>query len=236
MDPDFDTVVLSPHLDDAALSCADHLMQWRRAGERIVVVTVFSSFRSERPSPHLSTVLSALGLGSVDEYERLRNTEDAEAMTLLGVDRRLLGFVDAGCRAQRGEPLYPEIADLLSGRPSESDTGLDRKLRASIADLTRRARVIAPLGVGNHVDHVLVRDAARATVAPERLRYYVDFPYARNPLRWSRMTLRMALHGPRSFKAISRHKRKVIATYATQTGFLFRSCPRYPEILIGSRH
>jgi hypothetical protein len=38
--------------------------------------------------------------------------------------------------------------------------------------------VLAPLGVGHHVDHREVREAATALVEPGRLLYYEDRPYA----------------------------------------------------------
>jgi hypothetical protein len=41
------------------------------------------------------------------------------------------------------------------------------------------AQIVAPLAVGNHVDHQLVRRAAERHFGRETLRYYEDYPYAR---------------------------------------------------------
>ncbi len=44
-------------------------------------------------------------------------------------------------------------------------------------ELPEDARVVAPLGIGNHVDHELTRKAANRLGIP--LTFYADYPYAR---------------------------------------------------------
>ena len=47
---------------------------------------------------------------------------------------------------------------------------------ATETTISRRAS--APLAIGGHVDHRIVHRAARETIAPARLWFYEDFPYA----------------------------------------------------------
>jgi hypothetical protein len=44
-------------------------------------------------------------------------------------------------------------------------------------DLPQRNIVLAPLGVGNHVDHRITRQAATSTIDAETLTFYEEFPY-----------------------------------------------------------
>jgi hypothetical protein len=50
--------------------------------------------------------------------------------------------------------------------------GLAQRLRG----LPRRGQIVAPLAVGNHVDHQIVRQAAEEAFGGELL-YYEDYPY-----------------------------------------------------------
>src|ERR1019366_5047368 len=91
---------------------------------------------------------------------------------------------------------------VVSGRVAPADAGTLRDACEFIQRLAcpGPALVLAPLGVGGHVDHVLVRTAAEWSGA--RVVYYSDFPYnqrhraeetfvRRNGLieaRWSRAT------------------------------------------------
>ena len=59
-----DSVYLSPHLDDVAISCPARILEERAEGRRVLVVTLFSK-----------------GPG-----ERVRKREDRRAMRLLGAD------------------------------------------------------------------------------------------------------------------------------------------------------
>ncbi len=72
-------------------------------------------------------------------------------------------------------PLYRR--DIISGRIAPADAGTLH----GVSDVIQRLAcpgpglVLAPLGIGGHVDHVLVRTAAERSGA--RVGYYSDFPY-----------------------------------------------------------
>jgi LmbE family N-acetylglucosaminyl deacetylase len=148
-------LVLSPHLDDAVLSCPVYLQRLVRDGVEVRVVTVFTQG---------------------EPLHRTRRAEDRRALAELGGAATHLGFLDAPFRS----PQYSGFCGIVFGRAREYPSTV-RLVAERIARLTARwqpVSVIAPLAVGNHVDHRVVRDAALAGVPPGQLLFYEDRPYA----------------------------------------------------------
>ncbi len=187
-----ETVYLSPHLDDAVLSCGARIAYEVAAGHCPLVVTVFTADEPETPPSPLAADLRRWWNLPVGEVMLRRRAEDAEATRRLGADRALLDLPEAPYRLSAdGAPYYATL-DSLFGAPAPADeeaivAALDRRIR----ELPPHRRVVAPLGVGGHVDHLLVRRAAE-TVAAGRLLYYEEFPY----VEWKRLALRRALGRP----------------------------------------
>lgn len=143
------TLFLSPHLDDAVLSCPVSIQR-----SRAVIATVFS----EGP------------------VHQLRREEDHRAADTLGARVLHLGFTDAPFRSEE----YRSFEGILFSTGCEYTTA-KAAVAAELADTVGAlgpARVLAPLAVGNHVDHRLVRDAALASVPPDLLWWYEDRPYS----------------------------------------------------------
>jgi LmbE family N-acetylglucosaminyl deacetylase len=226
-------LVVSPHLDDAALSCADHALRWQAAGHVVHVLTLFSA-AGPWPSP-----LLGLTPGDVAAAEALmarRRAEDHQALHRLGFACEHLGLIDAGFRGDT-TPHFQSLAHLLSGSCGPGGQQLVHQaahlLRERVAAATG---VLAPLGVGGHVDHVITRLACEAAAPAHALVYYADMPYARAPWRWTAPLLRQALTWRRSWHWISPRKRQALAAYASQMPALFRRPPHFPELLLWPRN
>ena len=153
-------VVLSPHLDDAVLSCFAVLFrpdtaQSTSQSTTVTAVTVFAGV----PDPGTTGTWDALqGVGRSDEHMRDRIADDLDVMAGLGVQAVHLPLLDQQYRTRR----------LTS-----------RSLARRLEQHTEGAHVYAPAGFGQHPDHVLVRDAAlRAFAGMASLRLYADLPYA----------------------------------------------------------
>ncbi len=156
-------VVLSPHLDDAILSCGALIADASRCGVDVVVLTVFNG----RPIPPLSDAARGLharcGLAdeqAIDERER----EDDLALGLVGARTKRLGLPEALYRKRGdGTPTYHAEAEIFEvGVKSEQEAlvVVDKSIGDEIATI-RPDMVLAPLGVGGHIDHLLVSSAAR---------------------------------------------------------------------------
>lgn len=152
---------LSPHLDDAVLSCAGRIQAEVRDGHRVVVATVFSAGgRTEASRRH---------------YDR-RRVEDREATQLLGAEPLWLDLPDAPFRRDYYR-CYREIC--FETHPDDVGYAdeVARYVHALCAEVNP-VRLYAPLGVGTHIDHRLTLAAAQAQARPSSVTYYEDRPYA----------------------------------------------------------
>ncbi|ABY34343.1 MAG TPA: GlcNAc-PI de-N-acetylase [Chloroflexus aurantiacus] len=171
-------IVLSPHLDDAALSCGGSLAAAVAAGEPVLVVTICTA------TPPTDMQFSALaqqfhadwGL-SPTMVMQTRCREEETALSILGADGVWVGALDA---IYRMPEVYNSRAALF-GEPAAGDP-----LFTTLHDLCHQLRhrfphatVYAPLGVGNHVDHQLTCLAAATIEGP--VMWYEDFPYVVRP-------------------------------------------------------
>lgn len=170
-----DLLVLSPHLDDAALSCGGLIHARVRSGAQVRVATPFAGDLPEGLGEFAKATLERMGLQPEDASAR-RRKEDEVACRILGVELDHGDFTDAVARrGADGAVLYGGPEALLQ-EPSEDDAPLVGELADWFRGLGHFEQILAPLGVGGHVDHRLVRRAAEEAF-PEGLRYYEDFPY-----------------------------------------------------------
>jgi LmbE family N-acetylglucosaminyl deacetylase len=174
----FDALYLSPHFDDAVLSCGAQIYDRSQRGERVAVVTVCAA---SAPS-ELSPFAAALHARWKEAGDFDRAAEDREALALLGATPIHLPFHDCIYRrAPSGEWLYTSEAAIF-GPVSPHETALVDRLVEAFERVGSRpgAAVLIPRAIGNHVDHQLVRTAGetccRAQGRP--FQYYADFPYA----------------------------------------------------------
>jgi LmbE family N-acetylglucosaminyl deacetylase len=178
------SIFLSPHPDDAVLSCGGTIYRLAENGYRPIVITLFGG---DRP---IGTPLSDFArelhqrwqLG--DTAPAARREEDRAACDRLGAMLIHLPFADAvyrvepvtqRCLYNSEEAIFGPVRETdIIGRVAEA---LHSKLRLAGSSV----RVFVPLTAGRHVDHVITRAAA------ERLKieldYYEDYPYAEQPDR-----------------------------------------------------
>ena len=153
LDPQAPALVLSPHWDDAVLSCWSVLS----ASDELSVVNVFAALP---PAGRRGPWEALAGLADSRERARARLEEDAGALAL------------AGRRAHNLE--LPEIQQ----REGPDAVGLPALLRALAQAVPRASRVYAPAGIGGHVDHVLTRRCAlRLLERGMPVTLYAELPY-----------------------------------------------------------
>ncbi len=152
-----DTIILSPHFDDAVLSCWDLLAG---AGERADEVLVVNVFAGEPPTGTLGWWDRLAGATDSAAAVRMRIEEDRQALALAGRMAVNLPFLDSQYR--QGDQAPGEIVEALRG--------------VLVAD----ARIYAPASLGDHHrDHAAVRAAALALHAEgTNVALYADLPHA----------------------------------------------------------
>ncbi|GAB4520017.1 MAG: PIG-L family deacetylase [Anaerolineae bacterium] len=171
---------LSPHLDDAVLSCGGTMHRLARDKADVVVLNVMAGDPpSPLPdSPLIQTLHQRWAAG--ENPVMARRAEDREAIEALGATVDYLPWPDCIYRTHGGAVLYPNGDGDIFGEIHPDDPA-----RALIASALPQAHedattLYAPLGVGHHVDHQLVRDWAVALAARYTnltIYFYEDYPY-----------------------------------------------------------
>jgi LmbE family N-acetylglucosaminyl deacetylase len=174
-------VYLSPHLDDAVLSCGGLICRQSRRGDEVIVMTICAGPAPAAPSD-FARLLHARWLADATETDpmALRRREDEAACAFLGVRPLHLALHDGIYRRDAGGRwLYAEETALWGPPdPADDPTVWQVELEAWLERL-QPDFVYAPLAVGNHVDHQLTRQVAERWVAVGRpVLFYEDFPYS----------------------------------------------------------
>ncbi len=163
---------LSPHLDDVAFSCGGLVAQLGDAGWRTIMATAFT--RSVlNPTGFALTCQTDKGLGPDMDYMALRREEDRAAAAILGTEPRWLDLPEAPHRGYHSAPAL--FGPLLDG------DDIWRPLATLLAELVETLcpdLIVAPQGLGSHVDHRQLITAVLALVDPPPLAFYRDAPYA----------------------------------------------------------
>ncbi|WP_149182505.1 PIG-L deacetylase family protein [Streptomyces sp. TRM49041] len=246
-------VVLSPHLDDAVLSCGA-LMTYAR---HHIPVTVLTLFTEGAPPPYTLSARRYLHQTGACDAQRLyadRRAEDRAVLDGMGVTWRHAGVPEGLFRrkpdrapegTRRVNGLLPEPAHvyptyrrhLTASRISHHDSGVLR-LIAAVLDAQARAgplALLAPLAVGGHADHLLARTAAE--LSGHQVTYYSDFPYNQHHEIDTAFTRRNPLTATSWQRGLD-DKAALIRGYRTQADALFPDghIPLVPEIYLGPEH
>jgi LmbE family N-acetylglucosaminyl deacetylase len=219
---EYEHVFLSPHLDDAALSCGGIIARHSAAGSRILVVTVCSGI------PPVNSEFSQFAQDThklwklpPDQAVTARIQEDKIAMQHLGADNLLAGLADAIYRC----PDHYISNETLFGKPWINDP-LYQQLKHFLVTLRNRlpnANFYAPLAIGYHVDHQITQSVAQQVFGTQ-LAYYEDIPYV---LKEQALEQRLADIGPSLIHSTigidGSLSRKIgsIAAYTSQIDSLF---------------
>lgn len=173
-------IYLSPHFDDAALSCGGLAWEQAQAGQSVSIWTICAGAPEESfHTPFIETLHTRWGMeaGAVPH----RMGEDARSCQEMGASYRHFHIPDCIYRGS-SEPLYASEESLFGSlHPAEQglidllSAELSRSLSEKAAGVPQEVEIVCPLALGKHVDHQLTRDAAERLDRP--LWYYADYPY-----------------------------------------------------------
>jgi LmbE family N-acetylglucosaminyl deacetylase len=176
---------LSPHFDDAVLSCGGMIHKLTSAGEQVIVLTVMAgSPEPERmpDTPLIQELHARWGQGSDPISARRREDIDAIA-TLHAEVQHLAVWVDCIYRTSRsGQPLYPTVESIF-GEIARDDQAAKLIPTVVLPQLANTRFLYAPLGLGHHVDHQIVRNWAlelRKQNPALALKFYEEYPYSKD--------------------------------------------------------
>jgi len=171
-------IFISPHLDDAVLSCGAIIHTLTRQQHHSVEIwTLFAGDIPEGPlSPFAREIHERWNTGEL--APQIRRAEDKLACERLGATARQLTYPDCIYRLRAGsdQPVIMKNEDLFSQENASQDPLIDEITQKLIKNIPSESILILPLGVGNHLDHLIARTAAEKL--PHTRYYYADYPYS----------------------------------------------------------
>lgn len=224
---------ISPHLDDAVLSCGGLIHEFTKKKVPVTVVTVFTSAHGKKATLSARRFLKKCGEVDTDTLFEKRRKEDITILKKSGVKYVHLGCIDGTWRMYKVPSklrkllgnllpefihLYPTFLHVVSGKLHSEDTKNMNTVAMKLKNLVpKNAVIFGPLAIGNHVDHVFVREVLSEF---ENVIYWSDFPYN---LKRSAPTEFIKINSLKRKKYLFNKKRKheLIKGYASQLAALF---------------
>ena len=168
-------IFLSPHFDDVALSCGGLVFSLTQQDHRVEIWTIMAGFPPDEDfSEFAEKNHRAWGMTGAQAI-RMRMAEDQAACTILGALVRHWLWPDAIYRREEGSgrPLVKDNEELFSKHPE--DALIAEITQMLIKEFPQEAKIVFPIGLGNHIDHQAVLAASERY--PHESHYYADYPY-----------------------------------------------------------
>jgi LmbE family N-acetylglucosaminyl deacetylase len=170
---------LSPHADDAIACCGGTLAQLLATEQTASIYTLFCGTAVAPFSP-AATALHATWSKPKD-VQRLRRAEDEAAAARLGVPLAYGDALEAPYRRDpHGQWLYADLPAIFGTRHPADEALLTQLLDTIRGHIPpRQTRLYVPLGIGQHVDHLLLCEVGQVLQRQGYdVMWYEDFPYA----------------------------------------------------------
>ena len=176
--------LLSPHFDDICFSLASFSYRLKRGK----IFTLFS-WSANIVNEKIKFIVGAHNLkGGTEAFDysvglvsRLRLTEEKDFCRDIAFDLALGCFVDAPLRGRH--PFKDSIQNAL-----EDTKIFSEKIRAILESIAHpksnqaKPLLLCPIGIGNHIDHLIVLNVIVQNLDPIRAKFrvgfYEDLPYA----------------------------------------------------------
>ena len=163
-------LLLSPHLDDVAFSCAATARHLLRGGWDVQLITIFTG-SVENPQGFALACQLDKGLAPDADYMKLRRAEDDKFCQIIGIENYAhWPLLEAPHRG------YDSAPDLFGGVHDGDEVWRD--IAEKLGEIETPDTVFAPQGLGNHVDHLQVIRAVRERGWDAQTFWYRDTPYA----------------------------------------------------------
>lgn len=173
-------IFISPHLDDAVLSCGGIIHFLVNEGHQVDIWTIFSGDPEDQNFSDFAKNLHKRWKLENQNPSVARRSEDENACHILGA--KFIHFPYQDCiyrKNKNGTPIIQNEEDLfqtISGNQIE----LINKISDNIRNYTpQNSTIVSPFGIGNHIDHQIVKSAIIQIKHPLTW-FYADYPYVVN--------------------------------------------------------
>lgn len=182
--------LISPHLDDAIFSAGGFISKVSKTN-KVILINIFTSPDRSNETLSSKTYLNQVGYQSKIKLFKDRIAEDKKAANFIGIHKIInLGFVDALWREKNKTVLGKVLPELdrvyptyryhiIRGKVSKHDQKLVERISEKLKIIipVENSTIFCPMGFGNHVDHIIAREAAKCVSKVEKLYYWSDYPY-----------------------------------------------------------
>ena len=210
-------IFISPHFDDTVLSCGLLLDCLQKNKKNILIVTFFTKASKKPYSKEAKVFVNKSGYDDANKLFKDRAIENKNALAFFYAKYLNLDFIDTVFRQN----------NIIENQK------LKRKLKQSINNIKilPKTLILAPLGLGDHPDHILINKLIKKIDKP--IIFWEDFPYNKNPIS-IKSFFRWNLNYQKAFDLIDSkniRKNKAIKMYKSQMNPLFkkRKIPNLPE-------
>lgn len=176
---------ISPHFDDAIFSAGATICELVNSGISVTIVNIFTKANGPSTLSGLA-FLKKCNYNSPEELYKDRENEDMNVVSMVSKNKVInLGFEDALWRKSEKRGLIPEFnhvyptfrLHIAKGIISPVDSRLIEDITNRLETIIPKNSVVfGPLGVGKHVDHVIVNKVL--TSLRFKKIFWLDFPYS----------------------------------------------------------
>ena len=148
-------LIISPHLDDAVLSCGDLIHKLICERNIVDVVTVFSKDADSLSSAAIKFHSNCFLPVNPMKY---RKEEDVKAHRYLKCRSIYLDLLECLYRKNNNEFLYPDLDNIY--HLEEKDINIIKIVEKELLKIVNNYDIVlSPMGLGNHADHLVCNKA-----------------------------------------------------------------------------
>jgi LmbE family N-acetylglucosaminyl deacetylase len=218
---------ISPHFDDMIFSSGALATKLRKTNT-VIVINIFTQ-AGEQHTLSAKAYLKQCGYHDAAKLYTDRASEDKTAISPITDQVIDLGFQEALWRKRPGKlsrmlgkilpefgSIYPTYRfNIAKGRIAKADRPTVAAIEAKLKELitTDNAAIFCPMGIGNHIDHVITHDICERLFAHPV--YWADYPYTQKSDK------PLGTGNDISFAENMEEKATLIAEYKTQYEAMF---------------
>ena len=212
-------MVVSPHFDDAILSCGGMLCSDEWFDSEISVINVFTEISQKKQkmsdviaeyvSEDLAISKSKVNLDMCERWIATRRKEELFATKTLGIKSFDLGYKDAIFRMVNDKFIYDTEEKLFLGQVRENV--LLEQLVHQFIDICKNYSICYfPAGIGNHPDHIILHLIGKKIQCNHpSVRFYCEIPYSKDRKEEGKMYEINEVNYERKISAVCEYKTQI---------------------------
>ncbi len=180
-------LIVSPHFDDAVLSCGGRMCSKEWENSDISIVNVFSEIFIGKEmlsdviikymAEDMSISHNNINQKTCEKWIHERKKEEVNATYVLRVNSFNLGYIDAIFRMFNNQYIYNTEEKLFLGQ--ERERVLLEQLINQFSNICKYySKCYFPAGIGNHPDHILLHQVGKEMQRRNvKVGFYCELPY-----------------------------------------------------------